>query len=146
MNGAIFDTSLCFFSKPDDLSSTQAKLKSLVIVCLFASTCSIIYSVFSLLGNPDLEYVLFIFYVLLDTFQEANISLLLIQFFPMKQFGTLYGLVSIFIGLATAMQYPFFFVALQYFNGNFFVVNVIALKLVILSLTHPANVYRKSRT
>ena len=146
LNGAIFDTSLYFFSKRDDLSSTQAKLKSLVIVCLFASTCSIIYSIFSLIDNPGLEYVSFILYVLADTFPEANLSLLLIQFFPMKQFGTLYGLVSIFIGLATAMQYPFFFVALRYFNGNFFVVNVIALILVILTLAHPANLYRKSRT
>ena len=145
LNGLVFD--FCFYclSKKTNLTKTQAKLKSLTVVCVIGSMSSIIYSAFALIDNPYLQYASFVLYVFGDTFPEANISLLLIQIFPMTQFGTLYGLVSCFIGAATAMQFPFFYIAMHYFKGNFLVVNVLALCLVIFTLAHPVNLYRKSK-
>ena len=145
LNGAIYDLSFYLFQKSDKLSETQAKLRSLVIVCLIASFSSILFSIFALIDSPSLQYVSFLLYVFGDTFPEANMFLLLIQFFPMRQFGTLFGIGGVISGLAIALQYPLFFVAIHYFNGNFLVVNIISLILITMTLAHPANMYRKSR-
>ena len=145
LSGLIYDAANYHFGKNGNLSVTQAKLRALMIVCLLANFCSISLSIFSLIDSPKLQYASFALFVIASCVPEANLSLLLIQFFPMDQFGTLYGLVSVFIGLATAMQFPFFYIAIHYFNGNFLVVNIIALFVTVLILAHPCNLYRLSK-
>ena len=145
INGVIFD--LCFgYFKKKNHSLKQATLKAMVVVCLISSSISIIYSVFALIDNLQLQYVSMILFVYANIAPEANLSLLLLQIFPMQQFGTMYGLATCLVGVATATQYAFFYIAIHYYEGNFFVVNLIVLIPTILTLAHPANMYRLSKS
>ena len=141
LNGGIFDLFYGYFKKKK-FSQKQATLKTMVIVCLTSSLVSIAYSIFTLIDNSQLQYASMILFAYANIAPGANLSLLLIQIFPMQQFGTLYGFANCLVGIATAIQYAFFYVAIHYYDGNFFVVNVIVLIPVIFTLAHPANVYR----
>ena len=79
-----------------------------------------------------------------NTLPTANASLLIIQCFPMKHFGKLFGLLMCVSTIIILLQYPMYFVAIHYFEGKFLVMNVILLCLVIATLVHPFNLYRKS--
>ena len=145
LNGAVYDLLYHYFQNRGALSFRQAKTKSLSVLCLICSSSTIIYSIFTLIDVIDLQYVSYIFVTMSDTFQSANISLLIIQLFPMAQFGTLYGISGVCTAIIMTMQYPLFYVGVHYFDGNFLVVNIIALLFSVATLAHPSNLYRKSR-
>ena len=140
--GAIYDLTVHHFEHTQKLSSSQANLKSLIIVCVVAYFASLSYSVFVLIDCPKLQYATFVLSIFANCFTCSNLSLLLMQFFPMERYGTLYGLATCLIGFMIAMQYPLFYIAIRYFEGNFFVVNVVVLILLIVTLAHPINLYR----
>ena len=145
LNGAVFDLFFHYFEKKSSSNSTNSKLKALAIVCLISSCSSILYSVFVLAEILVLQYLTYIGAAVANTFPSANISLLVIQCFPMKHFGKLLGFAVCCSAIIISLQYPVFYVGIHYYKGDFFVVNIIMLCLVIVTLVHPINIFRKSR-
>ena len=145
INGLIFDTLLHHFRQNTNLSSKQANLRSLSVVCFICSSSTILYSMFNLISLINLQYVTFILTVVSNSFVSANLELLVLQCFPMKHFGTLVGIAIFFWALATPLQYLLYYIAMHFFNGNFLVVNVIMLVVSATTLLHPLNLYRCSR-
>ena len=145
LNGILFDSVNKHFEKKDNLTTMQKRLKTLTIVCVICITTTITYSVFTLIDVNGLQYASYVLVLMSDTFQSANFSLLLLQCFPMEHFGTLYGLSSFVTSITMTLQFPLYYIGMHYFNGNFFVSNLIVLILVIAALANPINLYRKSR-
>ena len=145
INGLIFDRSLHYFREKTNLSSKQANLRSLSVVCFICSSSTILYSIFNLASWVNLQYVTFILTVVSDSFVSANLELLILQCFPMKYFGTLLGIAIFSWALATPLQYLLYYIAIHYCKGNFLVVNVFMLVLSITTLMHPLNLYRLSK-
>ena len=145
INGIIFDRSLHYFRENTNLSSKQANLRSLSVVCFICSSSTILYSIFNLASWVNLQYVTFILTIVSNSFVSANLQLLILQCFPMKYFGTLLGIAIFFWALATPLQYLLYYIAIHYCNGNFLVVNVFMLLLSITTLMHPLNLYRLSK-
>ena len=145
ISGLFFDFLLNRFSKQNSVTVHQAKLKAQAAVCFLASTTTIIYSLFTLIPVPELQYVTFVLFVWSDIMFWSNITLLILNFFPMKHFGTLFGVAIFISAMFSLFQYLLLYVAIHFFNSNFFVVNLIVLILVVMSLAHPINLYRLSR-
>ena len=127
INGLIFDTLLHHFRQNTNLSSKQANLRSLSVVCFICSSSTILYSIFNLISLINLQCVTFILTVVSNSFVSSNLELLVLQCFPIKHFGTLVGIAIFFWALATPLQYLFYYICMHFFNGNFLVVNVIML-------------------
>ena len=145
LNGAMYDSIFQYCEKKTSLTTAQAKLRALTIICLICSSASVAYSVFALIDNARLQPASYVMVVIVNTFAPSNFTLLILQCFPMQHFGTLFGLITCLLGLLTALQFPLFYVAIHYFHGNFLVVNIAALLLITLTLAHPVNLYRLSR-
>ena len=144
-NGAMFDVLYRYFLKRRTISTQQAKYKALAAVFLLSSLASITYSVFTLINSAPLRYATFVLVVAANTFPPANLSLLLIQCFPMDHFGRLYSLAILGVSVLTTLQYPLFYIGLHYFKGNFFVVNFIMLIVVLITLVQPVLLLKKSK-
>ena len=145
LNGITFDWLYHYFEKKVSLTSMQARLRGLAILSLICISSTLTYSVFTLINVIDLQYASYALNTMSDTFQSANLGLLVIQCFPMKHFGTLNGLAFFVSSIVLSMQFPLYYIAIHYFDGNFFVINLILLLLVIAVFAHPINLYRKSR-
>ena len=145
LNGAMFDVLYRYFLKRRIISTQQAKYKALAAVFLLSSLASITYSLFTLINSAPLRYATFVLVVAANTFPPANLSLLLIQCFPMDHLGRLYSLAILGVSVLTTLQYPLFYIGLHYFKGNFFVVNFIMLIVVLITLVQPALLLKKSK-
>ena len=145
INGLIFDKLLNYFRENPNLSSKQANLRSLSIVCCICSSSTILYSTLNLAPWVNLQYVTFTLTVISGSFTSSNLELLILQCFPMKYFGTLLGIAIFCWALATPLQYLLYYIAIHYCNGNFLVANVFMLVLSITTLMHPLNLYRLSK-
>ena len=143
INGLIFDFLLRYYEMSPNLTSMQARKRSLSIMCLISSCISIIYSIFALILNAELQYATFILIVMHTVFAMANVPLLLVQLFPMQHFGSLFGLVFAIYAVGIALQYGLYFVEVILLQDNFFVMNVLFLLLCIATLSHPIDMYRK---
>jgi len=145
--GLIFDFLYHYFTKHGSMTSMQARLKALSFVYFISILSTITYSVFTLLRNSSIQYdATFSLVVISNTFAPANFSLFLIQCFPMKYFGTLNGVVMFALAVVSGLLYPLFYIGLHNFNGNFFVPNLILFVVACLTLAHPINLFRKSRS
>ena len=144
INGLIFDFLLRYYEMSPSLTSMQARKRSLSVMCLISSCISIIYSIFALILNAELLYATFILIVMHTVFACANVPLLLIQLFPMKHFGTLFGLVFAIYAVGMALQYGLYFIEIMFLQNNFFFINALFLVLCIATLSHPIDLYRKS--
>ena len=138
--GKFYDLLVRHFSQK--LSHLQAKLKSLSITCLLTISFTILYSIFNLISSPALQYFT---YSLIVLSYPANFELLIIQCFPDKYFGTLYGIASVTTGLSLPIQYGLYYIALRVFKGSFTAVNIFVLGLSVTLLIHPINLYRCSK-
>ena len=145
VTGALFDFVFSYFNEKSNLSSKQATLKALSLNCFICSLSTIIYSVLTLIPIANLQYVTFMLAVLSNLLVTANLSLLVIQCFPMEHIGTLFGIAVLICAIVSTLQYPLYYVAVHYFENNFTFVNIIVLLLALLTLAHPANLYRRSK-
>ena len=144
MHGLIFDFLLRYYEMSPYLTSMQARKRSLSVMYLISSCISIICSIFALILNAKLQYATFLLIVMQTVFACANISLLLVQLFPMQHFGSLYGLVYAIYAIGIALQYGLYFVEIMFLQNNFFFINALFLVLCIATLFHPIDLYRKS--
>ena len=144
LNGAIFDAIYCYYCQKQTISTLEAKYKGMAAIFLVSCLASTAYSIFTLINSPMLQYATFVFVITGDVFPPANLSLLLIQCFPMKYFGTLYSGAVLAVAVVTTLQYPLFYIGIHYFGGNFFVVNTILLVLVIATIAEPIILYLHS--
>ena len=138
--GKFYDLLVRHFSQK--LSLSQAKLRSLSITCLSNISFTILYSIFTLISSPVLQYFT---YCLIVLSYPANLELLIIQCFPDKYFGTLYGIALVTTGLSLPIQYGLYYIALRVFKGSFTAVNIFVLGLSVTILIHPINLYRCSK-
>lgn len=144
--GVLFDFTQKYYNKKGNLTAKQAALKSLSINCLICSSSTIMYSILTLIPLGNLQYISFILAVISNALVSANISLLVIQCFPMEYIGTLLGISVLLCAVVASFQYPFYYVAVHYFDGSFFAVDIFMLFLAVTTLAHPYNLYRCSKS
>ena len=146
LNGSVFDLLYRYYDHTEKYTSAQARLKSLAVISFIATSVSILYSLFAIIPSSKLQIATFLLVVLSNVSTSASTALLLIHCFPMRYFGTLFGLAFFASAIAvSALQFPLYYVALHYFEGNFFVPNLVMLVLAATTLLHPFNLYRKSK-
>ena len=95
LNGAMYDSIFQYCEKKTSLTTAQAKLRALTLICLICSSASVAYSVFALIDNARLQPASYVMVVIVNTFAPSNFTLLILQCFPMQHFGTLYGVSNL---------------------------------------------------
>ena len=145
LNGLLFDLLTKYYRKKSTLDPEQIKYRVLSIVCGISCSAAVLCAAFILIPLPRLQYATFILSVISNAYTMANISALIIQCFPMEQFGRLYGFMCFMSAIVSSLQFPFYYIGVHYFHNNFMVVNSVLLAVIILTLAHPINLYRLSK-
>ena len=64
----------------------------------------------------------------------------------MKYFGALYSVQTFAFAVASGLLYSLFYFEFYYFNGNFFILNLVIFLIACLTLAHPINLHQKLRS
>ena len=123
----------------------QAKMKTLTFQNLLASLVVITYSILRLISSSTLQYVSYILIIVSENLAYANVGLFVLQCFPMKYFGILYGLSFLSGAIVTSLQFPLYFAAIHYFHSNFLIIDIFLLILAIITMIHPIDLYQRSK-
>ena len=123
----------------------QAQMKALALENLLASVVLISYTLLSIFWFNPLQYFSYVLYVFSENLAYSNLGVFLLHCFPMKHFGTLYGLALLLSAIVTTLQFPLYFAVIHYFHNHFLVVDIILLILTILTLVHPIDLYLRSK-
>ena len=145
LNGLVFDFLTKHYQKKNTLSPEQIKYRVLSVVCTISYCSAVLCAAFILIPSPKLQYATFLLSVISDAYTLGNVSALIIQCFPMRYFGVLYGMIWFFDAIITSLQYPLYYIGVHYYHNNFLVVNAAAFVLVVLTAVHPINLYRMSK-
>jgi len=92
---------------------------------------SIIYGVVSLIPNDPVQFITFLFLAFGNVGNWGLVYSFIAHRFGFKHYGKLLGAVSVVVALTGLLQYLFVYIAIEYFNGNYFFVNLL---LTLLSL------------
>ena len=140
LNGALFDILLNYYNK-STLAPMQARYRALCIVCLMGSLASAFSSICALISSAPLQYFTFVSYVIANVLSFSNISSLIIQCFPMKYFGTLFGVVILVWAAVSTLQYPLYYIAIRYLHSNFLFVNILMSIFMCITFSNPINLF-----
>ena len=120
------------------LLNLQTSFASLLITSIF----SISMSVTAIFQSV---YATFLFSFFTRSFVHGSKTVFLASNFPSKDFGKLYGLVSLSAGLVGLLQFAIFQISLN-FDPTFYYINVGFLISTLLTLLHPVAIAVKIRS
>ena len=78
------------------------------IVMLIYAIATLVLSCLILIPIEAVYYVNFVFFLIMRGFLFTTNAITLFSLFPVAQFGTIYGLESVFAGIISCLQYAFF--------------------------------------
>ncbi|XP_076813140.1 equilibrative nucleobase transporter 1-like [Clavelina lepadiformis] len=124
-----------------DSNSSQVNTKATSAGFAVTSFLAVLFSIFVLIPSVPLLFVAFLLQTTFRSFLYTVFSTYLITCFPEKHFGKLYGLTTLLASSITLLQFPLFYIVMEIFDGNFFVINMVLLFLTLLTFIHPIVLY-----
>eukprot|EP00057_Strongylocentrotus_purpuratus_P005421 XP_003730938.1 PREDICTED: solute carrier family 43 member 3 [Strongylocentrotus purpuratus] len=135
----------CSKSKKPKDRGPYAEMRDSCLPLAITTVASIGYSICLLIPNLRLQYLTFIFILVMKSLLFGVGSAVVAVVFPMKYFTSVYGALRTISGLFTFLQYPIFILLRRYLDDDPFWVTIAFIIGDVFTFTLPAALYVLSK-
>nr|XP_054767082.1 equilibrative nucleobase transporter 1-like [Lytechinus pictus] len=136
----------CCLTRQSKTRGPYADMRDSCLPLAITSFASISYTVCLLIPSLQLQYLSFIFILIVGSLLFGVGSAVVAVVFPMKYFTSVYGAMRTMSGFFTFLQYPIFILLQNYLNDDPFWVFVAFIVADVITLVLPATLYFLSRS
>ncbi|XP_041480664.1 solute carrier family 43 member 3-like [Lytechinus variegatus] len=135
----------CSRTRKPKLINQYADMRDSCLPLALATLASIGYSICLLIPSLQLQYLTFVFLLIVPSLLFGIGPAVVGIVFPMQYFASVYGAMRTISGLFSFLQYPIFILVQKYLDNDPFYVTVGFIVADILTLILPVALYVKSR-